>query len=307
MTTLARRQGLLRELQARHAMHHAVHGKKPKMRKRLPRQAEPKQQRLRYFKILRERVLVPMLALVQRRLVPKLPELVREASKARLDSWRADAISDDPDVNDILDELADSFSADLSNGQIATMVRPIAADVEQFNADQLGRQVEAGLGVNVTKSEPFLQPLVDQFTKENVALIKSIGSEFFSDLEKRLSGAIADGQRPEEIQTMIQERYGVSESRAALIARDQVGKFYGNLNEQRQKNLGVTGYTWRTSQDNRVREEHAMREGEHFEWDDPPEDGHPGESINCRCWAEPDLQAVLDNLDTAPVRFGDDE
>ncbi|TXH57102.1 MAG: hypothetical protein E6Q97_05015 [Desulfurellales bacterium] len=38
-----------------------------------------------------------------------------------------------------------------------------------------------------------------------------------------------------------------------------------------------------------MREEHEDREGESYTWTDPPEDGHPGEAVNCRCYAEPDF------------------
>ncbi len=46
-------------------------------------------------------------------------------------------------------------------------------------------------------------------------------------------------------------------------------------------------YIWCTMKDERVRDTHAAREGEIFNWHVPPEDGHPGEAHNCRCWAEP--------------------
>lgn len=49
-------------------------------------------------------------------------------------------------------------------------------------------------------------------------------------------------------------------------------------------------YIWRTRGDNKVRSEHAERDGKVFEWNNPPEDGHPGEAPNCRCRAE-DLDA----------------
>jgi SPP1 gp7 family putative phage head morphogenesis protein len=96
---------------------------------------------------------------------------------------------------------------------------------------------------------------------------------------------------------MLEERMGVAESRANLIARDQVGKLFGQLNEKRQTELGVTGYVWRTVHDNRVRELHEDRDGQHFDWNDPPEetpdDGHPGTPIQCRCYAEPDLTEIF--------------
>ena len=84
-------------------------------------------------------------------------------------------------------------------------------------------------------------------------------------------------------------RYRVSKSKAKLIARDQTGKLYGEINQARQDEAGITSYIWRTSMDERVRDEHAEREGQEFEWCAPPDDGHPGIPIQCRCEAEPVL------------------
>lgn len=49
----------------------------------------------------------------------------------------------------------------------------------------------------------------------------------------------------------------------------------------------------RTARDNRVREEHEALEGESFAWSDPPSEGHPGEPVNCRCYADPDFSELL--------------
>jgi SPP1 gp7 family putative phage head morphogenesis protein len=45
-----------------------------------------------------------------------------------------------------------------------------------------------------------------------------------------------------------------------------------------------------------VRPEHEVLDGVVFEWSDPPSEGIPGEPINCRCTAEPDVQSVIDAL-----------
>lgn len=45
-------------------------------------------------------------------------------------------------------------------------------------------------------------------------------------------------------------------------------------------------YIWRTQGDGKVRPEHAERDDEEFDWDNPPPGGHPGEAPNCRCWPE---------------------
>jgi SPP1 gp7 family putative phage head morphogenesis protein len=96
----------------------------------------------------------------------------------------------------------------------------------------------------------------------------------------------------------LEQRYDVSQSRAALISRDQTNKFNGELNKARQTSLGIDGYTWRTSEDERVRPSHQAINGNHYAWEGepaPPE-GHPGHPIQCRCQAEPDVEATLERL-----------
>jgi SPP1 gp7 family putative phage head morphogenesis protein len=88
------------------------------------------------------------------------------------------------------------------------------------------------------------------------------------------------------------DRTDVSDSRAKLIARDQVAKLTGELTKERQLDMGVTGYIWRTVGDERVRDSHSEVDGKFFTWDNPPfetDGNHPGEDYQCRCWAEPVL------------------
>lgn len=212
----------------------------------------------------------------------------------------------DDDPNEVVDDLRDAWVEEFTSRRAAEIIQPIGLSINEFQGAQFAKQIKHVTGVDLVRSEGWLGPKIQAFTKENVALIKSIGAQFYPDLEKRLAAGIADGLRQEELADMIEERYGVAESRAALIARDQVGKFFGDVNEARQAELGITRYTWRTAEDNRVREEHEERDGEVYSWDDPPEDDdfgpvNPGDAINCRCTAEPLLDDVFDAV------FGDDE
>lgn len=125
------------------------------------------------------------------------------------------------------------------------------------------------------------------FVKENVSLIKSIDSRYFDDIAKMVQESVAKGQSKDELARQMQQRFNVSKSRADLIARDQTAKHNGNITQSRQADLGITKYEWSTSEDERVREEHADRNGDIFEWAKPPPDGHPGEPIQCRCVALP--------------------
>lgn len=56
-----------------------------------------------------------------------------------------------------------------------------------------------------------------------------------------------------------------------------------------------------------MRDGHAAYDDRVFRWDNPPEGGHPGEAHNCRCFAEPVLPGVPNNVvlaDFAPTAGG---
>ncbi|MCA3438096.1 MAG: minor capsid protein [Rhodobacter sp.] len=83
----------------------------------------------------------------------------------------------------------------------------------------------------------------------------------------------------------------VSEADLATLSDWLARRFLTEINERRQRDLGVTHYIWRSLDDPRVRTAHAERDDRLFSWDDRFSDGHPGHGYNCRCTAEP---AILD-------------
>jgi SPP1 gp7 family putative phage head morphogenesis protein len=266
-------------------------------RRRPPPQLQPDAIRTAYFGALLQ-VVARARELVEKRLVPRLPELVRQAGLARVDGTRLDETAPTSlDLNKLLDQVADEWFAELPNERLARLIEPYGRRTADFQLEQLAKEFKAVMGIDVFRSEPWLAPKIAAWTSENVALVKSIPTTFFDDLEKRLVRQLREGDRFEALAKTIQDRYGVAESSAKLVARDQVGKMYGELNRARQKNLGVTAFVWRTMRDNRVREEHEELEGERFTWDKPPAEGIPGTPIACRCWGEPDFDSLATELD----------
>jgi SPP1 gp7 family putative phage head morphogenesis protein len=126
--------------------------------------------------------------------------------------------------------------------------------------------------------------LVETAARDYAAQVRAI----FSDPAKPL------GRRVENLRDDLIERGNVSESRAELIARDQTLKLNGAINKARQESVGVERYTWSTSGDERVRDEHAALDRETFSWGSPPSVGHPGEDIQCRCIALPIIDDLAD-------------
>jgi len=261
---------------------------KRKFRLRRPRrQATPKPLERAYFLDL-QLMLKAMLDSVSTYVIPVIDSIRNQASllKPTVDSYKADDFADL--IDDAMRQARIQFLRRYSEGEIAELVRKQAAKIDAFSAAQIDKQFGAVLGIDLTRIEPWLSAEYKTFTRENVSLIKSIPDQFFDKVERSIIKNVRQGALTKDIKAEILKNYDVSESRAALIARDQVGKFNGNLNQLRQTNVGVAKYIWSTSGDERVRDSHASKEGKTFSWNDPPSDtGHPGEDFQCRCSAIP--------------------
>lgn len=164
-------------------------------------------------------------------------------------------------------------------------------------------------GIPLYKDKPAIRQDADrsaEFIRRNVGLITSIPAQMLDQVERVVVQGIARGQHVEPLRKAVQERFRVAESRAELIARDQVLKLNAQLAEDRAKEQGVETYVWRCSGgpngDGRVRPMHLELEGTRHRFDSPPvtneqgDTNNPGEDFQCRCTAEPDVSALLDSL-----------
>lgn len=225
-------------------------------------------------------------------LVSRLPELERAAgvradgSQTRLDidTW-ADVVR--RIMGDIRSQLGDQV--DLYN----EIAQGSLEETSVQNLKSLRAQFRRALGVDVFVNDPQLEEVAKSWVSENASLIKNADDDLLQRVENSVFRGFRGGRRAGDIAEEIVKATGISQRRANLIAIDQVQKLNGQLTRNRQRNLGVNSYIWRTVIDERVRKEHRRREGRVFSWDDPPSDGHPGEPINCRCFAEPNIDDML--------------
>lgn len=167
----------------------------------------------------------------------------------------------------------------------------VARTIAAFQKAQLNRQFKS-LGVSLRTVDKKLPARIEAFAAGNTTLIESIGSEAADRIAKLVSVEFQKGTRHEDVATLLRDDLDVAASRARIIARDQIGSLYGQVNADRQKEAGIRGFIWRDSGDNRVRDEHEARNGEAYLYSDPPDGELPGEPILCRCFAEPDLDTI---------------
>lgn len=150
------------------------------------------------------------------------------------------------------------------------------------------------------KTEPWLRESLKAFSENNVTLIKSNNIQFLDQSQELIYRSMQAGERHEAIASKLFSRqkdnlgrmsvYRKAETRAAVIARDQVSKLNGNLTRMRQENTGVRYYIWRTAGDGRVRPAHRSLANKRYSWKKGAGGLHPGEDVMCRCYAEPILE-----------------
>jgi len=260
---------------------------------RMVRQQQPDAIRLEYFKAIMPHIQhqIAQFGWVRTDILQLLVEERRERGDSRMDDIERKRRSED---------LIKRGAIAMVNAFRPTALYDIAEQfgkrTSQFSHQQLDRQVRQALGVPLMSVEKPIRDLLPGFATDNVALIKTVGERYHERISKDVQEAFDSGVHPETLAQRFVELDDIAESDARRIARDQIGKLNADFNQERQESLGITGYIWRTSNDERVRNEHADREGEHFEWDDPPEDGAPGEAVMCRCFAEPDLSPIIADL-----------
>lgn len=206
-----------------------------------------------------------------------------------------DGDDDDSDSGDSDDELEDILGMFIVSGIIkksldrifSSMNSTVRADFMKEAANALKGTVKLFELQAQQYNANEIMDLRDSFISENTELITNMADEYKHRIRAAIIENIDRGGTADELAASLSKIEGMTKRRAELIAVDQIGKLHGKMQEFYQRSAGVKKYRWRTKRDNRVRPEHAAREGKIFRWDSPPPDGHPGMAIRCRCKAQP--------------------
>jgi len=195
----------------------------------------------------------------------------------------------------------------LKYGNIASLQAKPAAEkmvnsVTSKNQKGFNASIKKAVGIDISSilaDEGLIEYAKAQINK-NEALIKSIPSKYFTDIETVVMNGVTEGLRWEEIAKQvggikdISSVNGKLQNRIKLIARNETSNVNAGLNKRRQEVLGVEKFKWQTAQDERVRDSHAKIDGNVYDWDNlPTVDGvktSPGMPVQCRCVAIPVIE-----------------
>jgi len=192
------------------------------------------------------------------------------------------------DFKSAFSKTANTVKAKVS-GIANTLASTIVSKQKTASDSQLSDMLlkQTGIDFSGLMKDSDLQEAIDEAVAANVALINSIPQQYLDRVEQAVMASLQAGTLNATLADELTKIEGVTQNRARLIARDQLGKINSRLSQVRQQALGITHYTWSTSLDERVRKKHDNREGDMIAWDNPPPDGHPGQPIQCRCTAIP--------------------
>ena len=200
-----------------------------------------------------------------------------------------------------------------------TLPRWFVSKIRSYTARNLIEQTkplrDAGLGFNLKFSymSNAERQVFQAIVSENVNLIKSIARESLTQVEGIVLRGITSGNDLATVTEQLHHQFGVTERRAAMIARDQTNKATNNLSRQRLLDYGVTkgiwmhtasGKTYRETHENDMDgQEYDIREG----CFDPDEKVNrniqPAELVNCYCVCRP----LIPQLSEEETEAGIDE
>ena len=144
---------------------------------------------------------------------------------------------------------------------------------------------------------------------EQVGLIRSIAQQHLSEVQGLVMRSVAAGRDLGTLTKEIEQRYGVTKRRAALIARDQNNKATASMTRVRQEGLGITHAYWihshggkhprpshvKAGKDKMIYEvsKGALIDGDYI-W--------PGTLIGCRCTCKAILPTQAIRMGLVPAK-----
>lgn len=168
-------------------------------------------------------------------------------------SYTADSALTDL-LREAIRQAADRFNSVVFEHQIHRLAQQVVSRAESVSSSAFVEQINRAIGIDMTALmvQGALVDYVDASIESNVALISSLSSDYFDDIQREVMDGILRGDSLTTITRNLQSVTGSAYNRAALIARDQTAKITSDMTRKRQTNAGIDRFRWSTSQDIRV-------------------------------------------------------
>jgi uncharacterized protein with gpF-like domain len=147
---------------------------------------------------------------------------------------------------------------------------------------------DGGLSVEFKMTAP-MRDVMHASLAENVALIKSIPSQYHTQVEGIVMRSVTAGRDLASMTKELQERFPIARKRAEFIALDQNNKLTAAFVRVRQQEFGLKAKWLHSAGGKEPRPTHVANSGKLYDpekgWLDPAINRRiwPGSEINCRC------------------------
>ncbi|MBZ7262476.1 phage head morphogenesis protein [Klebsiella oxytoca] len=191
---------------------------------------------------------------VQNTLIPVLKRYKQlTADSVSTTRYTADSFLTDL-IRETLRQASEQFFSDAFGEQQRRMAQTVVSRAESETSAAFVDQINRALGINIEGliNRESLGDFFDAAVEENVALIRSLSSDYFDNIQRAVMDSVLRG---DSLTTQIRNMQGVTQAeynRAELIARDQSLKISSDINRKRQTSAGIDRFRWSTSQDVRV-------------------------------------------------------
>lgn len=160
------------------------------------------------------------------------------------------------------------------------------------------KAMSGGMTIKTNIQSADLRETVKASISQNVALIKSIPSEYLQKVSGAVFRSVTSGQGMADLKPQIQKYGEMTDRRAKNIALDQTRKAYNSINADRMRKAGIKKFKWFHSGGGlHPRADHIALSGQIFSFDNLPvidqktgERGLPGQAIGCRCFQVPVIE-----------------
>jgi SPP1 gp7 family putative phage head morphogenesis protein len=151
------------------------------------------------------------------------------------------------------------------------------------------KTVTKKIGIKVDITEGQRAAITEGFSNNLKLFIKDFADEQTLLLRQDVEKAVFAGIRAESLQKVIRDRFGVSESKAKFLAKQEINLLTSKYKQAKYQDAGLNKYRWSIS-NVRTRPDHRDLNGKIFFYDDPPitnqETGarnNPLEDFGCNC------------------------
>lgn len=161
------------------------------------------------------------------------------------------------------------------------------------------KQLSGGITLKTDEMPAALKQAVSAAIADNVTMIKSIETQYHTQIEGAVMRSLQPGGRGlADVTEALQKYEGITDRRRNIIAKDQTRKIQASISIERAKSAGIKKFKWLHSRGgSEPRPDHVAMSGNVYSYDDPPvidrrtgERGFPGQAINCRCQMVPVIE-----------------